>query len=286
MIDLWHFDLGLALFRDLATKRKVTRLAAAAAAAAAADAQSQSLGPVLFRDLATKRKVTRPAAAAADARNQSNKAESNEASSSSSNSSSSSSSRCPKPKQQSEEKSNKNDNNRDLPTIEELLLTKPQEQGFITGDQSPEKMGRVEEVASEKRDRDLPTIEELLLTKLQEQGFITGDQSPEKMGRVEEFVMAYQSRRLPLTPRFLEEFGRGNIHGVDGVTLQEMLAHEKLGLQSFQQQPQLGTEQAHDILRHKGNVKAEQHLLEFFPKLILASKRLQIFSSTFTMIWD
>ncbi|KAH7330006.1 hypothetical protein BKA65DRAFT_47766 [Rhexocercosporidium sp. MPI-PUGE-AT-0058] len=44
-----------------------------------------------------------------------------------------------------------NDDDRDLPIIEELLLTKLQEQGFTREDRGPDKTGRVEEVASEER---------------------------------------------------------------------------------------------------------------------------------------
>jgi hypothetical protein len=44
-----------------------------------------------------------------------------------------------------------NDDDRDLPTIEELLLTKLQEQGFTTEDRGPDKTGGVEGVASEER---------------------------------------------------------------------------------------------------------------------------------------
>lgn len=40
-----------------------------------------------------------------------------------------------------------NDDDRDLPTIEELLLTKLQEQGFTTEDRGPDKTDRVEGVA-------------------------------------------------------------------------------------------------------------------------------------------
>merc|ERR1711964_645025 len=43
------------------------------------------------------------------------------------------------------------DNDRDLPTIEELLFTKLQAQGFTTGDQDPDKTGGVEDVAADER---------------------------------------------------------------------------------------------------------------------------------------
>ncbi|KAG4428111.1 hypothetical protein IFR05_016405, partial [Cadophora sp. M221] len=44
-----------------------------------------------------------------------------------------------------------NDDDRDRPIIEELLLTKLQEQGFTTEDRGPDKTGGVEEVASGER---------------------------------------------------------------------------------------------------------------------------------------
>lgn len=44
-----------------------------------------------------------------------------------------------------------NDDDRDLPTIEELLLTKLQERGFTTEDRGLDKTDRVEGVASEER---------------------------------------------------------------------------------------------------------------------------------------
>ncbi|KUJ09872.1 uncharacterized protein LY89DRAFT_740294 [Mollisia scopiformis] len=44
------------------------------------------------------------------------------------------------------------DDDRDLPTIEELLFTNLQAQGFTTGDRGPDKMSGVEEVATNKRD--------------------------------------------------------------------------------------------------------------------------------------
>jgi hypothetical protein len=44
-----------------------------------------------------------------------------------------------------------NDDDRDLPTIEELLFTNLQAQGFTTGDRGPDKTGVVEEVATDER---------------------------------------------------------------------------------------------------------------------------------------
>lgn len=44
-----------------------------------------------------------------------------------------------------------NDDDDDLPTIEELLLTKLQEQCFTTQDQDPDKTCGVEEVASKEK---------------------------------------------------------------------------------------------------------------------------------------
>jgi hypothetical protein len=41
-----------------------------------------------------------------------------------------------------------NDDNHDLPTIEELLLAKLQEQSFATEDRGPEKTGKVEDAAA------------------------------------------------------------------------------------------------------------------------------------------
>ncbi|KAH7330014.1 hypothetical protein BKA65DRAFT_48136 [Rhexocercosporidium sp. MPI-PUGE-AT-0058] len=43
------------------------------------------------------------------------------------------------------------DDDRDLPTIEELLFTKLQAQGFTTGGRGPDKTGGVEEVAADER---------------------------------------------------------------------------------------------------------------------------------------
>jgi len=43
------------------------------------------------------------------------------------------------------------DDDRDLPTIEELLFIKLQAQGFTTGVRAPGKTGRVEEVAADER---------------------------------------------------------------------------------------------------------------------------------------
>jgi hypothetical protein len=45
----------------------------------------------------------------------------------------------------------KNDNDRDLPIIEELLLTNLQAQGFTTGGRGPDKTSGVEEVAADER---------------------------------------------------------------------------------------------------------------------------------------
>jgi len=50
------------------------------------------------------------------------------------------------------DKANDDENDDDFPTIEELLLTKLQEQGFTTEDRDPDKAGGVKEVASEERD--------------------------------------------------------------------------------------------------------------------------------------
>lgn len=44
-----------------------------------------------------------------------------------------------------------NDDDRDLPTIEELLFTKLKAQGFTTGARGPDKTGGVEEVAADER---------------------------------------------------------------------------------------------------------------------------------------
>jgi hypothetical protein len=46
---------------------------------------------------------------------------------------------------------NENDNNRNLSIIEELLLTKLKEQGFIIEDRGPDKTGRVKGIALEER---------------------------------------------------------------------------------------------------------------------------------------
>ncbi len=43
------------------------------------------------------------------------------------------------------------DDDRDLPTIEELLFTNLQAQGFTTEDRGPDKTGGVEEAASEEK---------------------------------------------------------------------------------------------------------------------------------------
>jgi hypothetical protein len=48
------------------------------------------------------------------------------------------------------ENNDENDDDRDLPTIEELLLAKLQEQGFATEDRGPDKTGGVEEAAADE----------------------------------------------------------------------------------------------------------------------------------------